>query len=105
MSQTTDTLSSLLVRRAARTAPANFSARLEEEWLADLHERTSGPSRFAFALGCFWASAAIGRECRPLAVPAGNAATLVPPLEARRPAAGAPTRAFESSPDDRWIRR
>jgi TonB family protein len=84
MSQTTDTLSGMLVRRAARTAPSSLSARLEEEWLADLHERTSGPSRLAFALGCFWASAAIGLEHRPLAVPVasavpGNAATLIQP--------------------------
>ena len=84
MSQTTDTLSGRLVRRAARTAPRSLSARLEEEWLADLHERTSGRSRLAFALGCFWASAAIGREHRPLAVPVastaqGNAAALIQP--------------------------
>jgi hypothetical protein len=51
-----------------------LSARLEEEWLADLRERTSGPSRLGFALGCFWASAAIGREHRPLTVPLANAA-------------------------------
>jgi len=82
MSQTTDSLSGMLVRRAARTAPSSLSARLEEEWLADLHERAAGPSRLAFALGCFWASAAIGREHRPLTVPVasaaqGNAATLI----------------------------
>jgi protein TonB len=84
MSGTTDTLSGILVRRAARTAPSSLSARLEEEWLADLHERTSGPSRLAFALGCFWASATIGLEHRPLAVPVasavpGNSAALIQP--------------------------
>jgi len=73
MSHTTDTLSGLLVRRAARIAPSSLSARLEEEWLADLHERTSASSRLAFALGCFWASAAIGREHR-LTVPVASAA-------------------------------
>ncbi len=81
MSHTTDTLSGLLVRRAARIAPSSLSARLEEEWLADLHERTSASSRLAFALGCCWASAAIGREHRLAVAVAGaaqgNAATLV----------------------------
>jgi TonB family protein len=71
---TTHTLSDRLVRCAARTAPPALSARLEEEWLADLYERTSGASRLRFALGCFWASAVIGREYRPLAVPAAGAA-------------------------------
>jgi TonB family protein len=84
MSKTTDTLSGRLVRCAARTAPGSLSARLEEEWLADLHDRTSGASRLRFALGCFWASAVIGREHRPLAVPVasaaqGNLATLIQP--------------------------
>jgi TonB family protein len=84
MSQTTDTLSGMLVRRAARTAPSSLSARLEEEWLADLRERASGPSRLAFAFGCFWASATIGREHRPLTAAVasavhGNAATLIQP--------------------------
>ena len=84
MSRTTDTLSGRLVRCAARRAPCALSARLEEEWLADLHERTSGASRLGFAFGCFWASVAIGREHRAAALPVasaapGNAATLIPP--------------------------
>ena len=82
MSQKTDTLPGMLVRSAARTAPCSLSARLEEEWLADLHERTSGPSRLAFALGCFWASAAIGRDPQIVSVASaahGNTATLVQP--------------------------
>jgi TonB family protein len=49
MSRTTHTLSGRLVRCAARTAPGSLSARLEEEWLADLHERTSRASRLRFA--------------------------------------------------------
>ena len=82
MSQKTDTLAAMLVRRAARAAPSSLSARLEEEWLADLHERTSGPSRLGFALGCFWASAAIGRNPLVVSVASaahGNAATLIQP--------------------------
>jgi TonB family protein len=84
MSRMTYTLSGRLVRCAARTAPRSLSPRLEEEWLADLYERTSGLSRLRFALGCFWASAVIGREYRPVAVPVasaapGNVATLVQP--------------------------
>jgi TonB family protein len=74
MSRTPHTLSGRLVRCAARSAPCTLSARLEEEWLADLHERTSGQSRLRFALGCFWASAVIGHEHRPLAVPVASAA-------------------------------
>ena len=62
MSQTTEALISALVRRAARTAPSSLSARLEEEWLADMQERTSGLSRLRFAVGCYWASVAIGLE-------------------------------------------
>ncbi len=43
MSRTTEALAIALVRRAARAAraaPNSLSARLEEEWLADMHERT-----------------------------------------------------------------
>jgi TonB family protein len=84
MSQTTEALITALVRRAARTAPSSLSARLEEEWLADLNERASGLSRLRFAVGCCWASVAIGLEHRPLSVPVastaqGNAPMVEPP--------------------------
>jgi hypothetical protein len=74
MSRTTEALIIALVRRAARTAPSPLSARLEEEWLADLHERASGLPRLRFAVGCYWASVAIGLEHRPLNVPVVGAA-------------------------------
>jgi TonB family protein len=84
MSQTTEALISALVRRAARTAPSSLSARLEEEWLADMHERTSGLSRLRFAVGCYWASVAIGLEHRTAGVAVastaqGNVALIVEP--------------------------
>jgi TonB family protein len=74
MSQTTEALITALVRRAAQTAPSSLSARLEEEWLADMHERTSSLSRLRFAVGCYWASVAIGLQHRPLSVPVASAA-------------------------------
>lgn len=82
MSQTSEALSIALVRRAARTAPSSLSARLEEEWLADMQERTSGLSRLRFAVGCYWASAAIGLQHRPFSVAVastapGNASMMV----------------------------
>jgi protein TonB len=84
MSQTTEAFISALVRRAARTAPSSLSARLEEEWLADMHERTSGLSRLRFAVGCYWASAAIGLEHRTAGVAVastapGNVSLIVEP--------------------------
>jgi len=62
MSRTTEALAIALVRRAARAAPSSLSARLKEEWLADMHERTSVLSRLRFAIGCYWAGVAIGLE-------------------------------------------
>jgi hypothetical protein len=61
-----------------------LSARLEEEWLADMHERTSSLSRLRFAVGCYWASVAIGLQYRPLSVPVasvaqGNASMIIEP--------------------------
>jgi TonB family protein len=84
MSQTAGTLAIALVRRAARTAPGALSARLEEEWLADMRERTSSLSRLRFAVGCCWASIAIGLEHRPFSIAAaggaqGNASLIVAP--------------------------
>ena len=74
MSQTTGTLIIALVRRAARTTPSSLSARLEEEWLADMQERTSGLSRLRFAVGCYWASVAIGLEHRTAGVAVASTA-------------------------------
>jgi len=84
MSQMTEALSIALVRRAARTAPSSLSARLEEEWLADMQERASGLSRLGFAVGCYWASLAIGLEHRPFGVAVastaqGNASMMIEP--------------------------
>ena len=53
-----------LIHRAARSAPALLSERLEEEWLADLAERRTGASRLRFALGCCWATRIIAQEHR-----------------------------------------
>lgn len=64
MSRTTEALAIALVRRAARAAPSSLSARLEEEWLADMHERASVLSSLGFAIGCYWAGIAIGLEHR-----------------------------------------
>jgi Gram-negative bacterial TonB protein C-terminal len=74
MSRTTEALTIALVRCAARTAPSSLSARLEEEWLADMHERGSGLSRLRFAVGCYWACIAIGLQHRPIRVPAASSA-------------------------------
>jgi TonB family protein len=74
MSQTTGALIIALVRRAARSAPSSLSARLEEEWLADMQERTSGLSRLRFAVGCYWASVAIGLEHRTAGVAVASTA-------------------------------
>jgi TonB family protein len=84
MSQTTEALTIALVRCAARTAPSSLTARLEEEWLADMQERSSSLSRLRFAVGCYWASIAIGLQHRPIRVPAassahGNASMLLEP--------------------------
>lgn len=62
-----------LVRRAARRAPAGLSARLEEEWLADLMARQGAFSRIRFGLGCCWATRVIARELG--AATAGQAAS------------------------------
>jgi TonB family protein len=56
-------LAQRLIVRAARRAPAAFSERLEEEWLADLQSR-SGFARLRLALGCCWATAVITRDVR-----------------------------------------
>src|ERR1700722_5962035 len=84
MRQATEALLISLVRRAARTAPSSLSARLEEEWLAGMYERTSGLSRLRFAVGCYWASVAIGLEHQTAGVAVagtapGNVSLIVEP--------------------------
>jgi TonB family protein len=51
-----------LIYRAARSAPEPLSARLEEEWLADLAARSEAVSRLRFAMGCCWATRIIAYE-------------------------------------------
>jgi len=57
-----DEIAQRLIHHAARRAPATLSARLGEEWLADMAERRSGFSRLRFALGCCWATRVIAYE-------------------------------------------
>jgi TonB family protein len=63
-------LNDWLLRHAARKAPADLAARLEEEWRADMSGRTSFLSRLRFALGCCWAIQVIAYEHRPSAATA-----------------------------------
>ena len=51
-----------LIELAARRAPPALSARLAEEWLADLPARRGAIARLSFALGCCWASKVIAHE-------------------------------------------
>jgi periplasmic protein TonB len=64
-----------LVSRAARKAPPGLSARLEEEWLADLMARQGAFSRLRFGLGCCWATRVIAREFGAVAATAGRSAS------------------------------
>jgi hypothetical protein len=65
-----------LIHHAARRTPPCLSARLEEEWLADLESRASAASRLRFAVGCCWATITIvnghsrSRTAAPSAAPA-----------------------------------
>jgi hypothetical protein len=59
-----DKAAGCLVHHAARRTPEPLSARLEEEWLADLAERPSGFSRLRLGIGCYWATYTIAREQR-----------------------------------------
>jgi len=61
-----------LIQHAAHKAPPALSARLEEEWLADLEGHRGGFARLRFALGCAWATRVIAHE---LAAPVGAAAS------------------------------
>ncbi len=69
-----DGLTLSLIRRAAGKAPAALSARLEEEWLADLAARHGRAARLRFAIGCCWATRVIAREFSPARVAATAAA-------------------------------
>ena len=60
----TDKAACCLVQHAARRTPEPLSARLEEEWLADLAQRRSGFSRLRLGIGCYWATYSIAREQR-----------------------------------------
>jgi TonB family protein len=51
-----------LIEHAACKAPPALSARLAEEWLADLPARRGAIARLRFALGCCWASRVIAHE-------------------------------------------
>lgn len=64
-----------LVSHAARRAPAGLSARLEEEWLADLMARQGAFARIRFGLGCCWATRVIARDFGAVAATAGKAAS------------------------------
>lgn len=64
-----------LVSRAARKAPPDLVARLEEEWLADLMARRGAFSRIRFGLGCCWATRVIAHEFGSAAVAAASSAS------------------------------
>jgi hypothetical protein len=69
-----DRAAGCLVHHAARRTPEPLSARLEEEWLADLAERRSGFSRLRLGFGCYWATYTIARERRVATVAAAGSA-------------------------------
>jgi TonB family protein len=69
-----DEVADRLLKRAARRAPTDLSARLEEEWRADMAERDVSWSRLRFAVGCCWAVSVIAREYSGAALPAATAA-------------------------------
>jgi hypothetical protein len=74
-----------LIHYVARFTPPCLSARLEEEWLADLESRSSAASRLRFAAGCCWATIIIVNDhSRSLALapsPAGPASGVFAPRE------------------------
>ena len=67
-----DSMPQWLIHHAARRAPESLSARLEEEWLADLEFRSSALSRLRLAVGCCWATMVIVNEYSRIPVPAAN---------------------------------
>ena len=52
-----------LILRAARSTLPTLAARLEEEWLADLATRADTLARLRLAVGCWWATGVITRDC------------------------------------------
>jgi TonB family protein len=66
----TNGLARWLVRHAARSAPPDLSARLEEEWLADLESRGGGLRRLSFAIGCCRATRVIAGDYSGVSVAA-----------------------------------
>lgn len=69
-----DELTHRIIHHAAGRAPPDLSARLEEEWRADLAVRSSTASRLQFALGCCWATRVISREHGPVSIPVPSTA-------------------------------
>ncbi len=69
------TAAQYLVSCAARKAPPDLAARLEEEWLADLMARRGAFARIRFGLGCCWATRVIASEFGSAAVATGSAAS------------------------------
>lgn len=65
-----DRVARRMIQLAARNAPQALSQRLEEEWSADLAERSGRRSQLSFALGCFWAALAISHEHCTVKIPA-----------------------------------
>jgi hypothetical protein len=61
-----------LIHHAARRAPECLSARLEEEWLADLECRSAALSRLRFGVGCCWAAIVIANDYPQSRVPAAS---------------------------------
>jgi hypothetical protein len=63
-----------LIYHAAHRAPESLSARLEEEWLADVGSRSSSWSRLRFGLGCCRATLVIVSDYPRSRVPAASSA-------------------------------
>jgi hypothetical protein len=65
-----------LIHNAALLAPPDLSARLEEEWRADLAvvsaTRLARLARLRFAVGCCWATGVIVWQHRPEMLPVAN---------------------------------
>jgi hypothetical protein len=69
-----------LARHAARGVPGALSARLEEEWSADLATLRTPLARLRFAVGCHRAAYFISREHPVMAaLPAPLPAAVLPP--------------------------
>ncbi|HEY4212710.1 MAG TPA: biopolymer transporter ExbD [Steroidobacteraceae bacterium] len=73
-----------LIRAAARNAPPHLTARLEEEWLAAMLDRSGVVSRLKFGMGCCWAAVVIAREPHLMPAPAAALPTTGRPLMTAR---------------------